>query len=315
MYSNEYDDGSLMNSYIKWSIRLAKLHQRTLRIFQEHEHMHRNDEESEEVKANVEYCCKCRGETVDVDENAASFPHIQDLCPADRKRIAQLVKQLIKCTKEMRNAKSELAVSESEKDAVKNQFQMLLDRQETEKKKLEYQLIQAQAETNELKTRISRILETLTAQIVAQEKQFLELTETVRDLVREKSRLQTVLVEKQTESNALRGKFQRTKELLEAERLDRYKNVSEKVHHACQTDQPETTVKNVQEEFDKGSCRSQNVRIKRKNDLEKPSTESILLRELFFRKPSVEENGSLDIIPVLSETDLHTRRSNSLTFI
>ncbi|XP_076544182.1 uncharacterized protein LOC117603277 isoform X1 [Osmia lignaria lignaria] len=320
MYSNEYDDGSLMNSYIKWSTRLARLHQRTLRIVQEYEHMHRDDEESEEVKADEEFCSKCRGVTTDGEENTASFPHIQDLCPADRKRIAQLVKQLIKCTKEMRNAKSELAVSESEKEAMKNQYQMMLDRRETEKKQLEYQLNQAQGETNELKTRISRILELLTRQIAAQEKQFLELTETVRDLVREKSMLQNVLVEKQTESNTLRGKFQRTKELLEAERLERCKNAVEMVHRACQTDLSEIALfdkKSVQEECDKESTssRSQKVRIKRRNDLEVASTESILLRELFFRRPSVEENGALDVIPVLSETDLQTKRSNSIPFI
>ncbi|XP_076544185.1 uncharacterized protein LOC117603277 isoform X4 [Osmia lignaria lignaria] len=302
MYSNEYDDGSLMNSYIKWSTRLARLHQRTLRIVQEYEHMHRDDEESEEVKADEEFCSKCRGVTTDGEENTASFPHIQDLCPADRKRIAQLVKQLIKCTKEMRNAKSELAVSESEKEAMKNQYQMMLDRRETEKKQLEYQLNQAQGETNELKTRISRILELLTRQIAAQEKQFLELTET------------------QTESNTLRGKFQRTKELLEAERLERCKNAVEMVHRACQTDLSEIALfdkKSVQEECDKESTssRSQKVRIKRRNDLEVASTESILLRELFFRRPSVEENGALDVIPVLSETDLQTKRSNSIPFI
>nr|XP_034178159.1 uncharacterized protein LOC117603277 isoform X4 [Osmia lignaria] len=302
MYSNEYDDGSLMNSYIKWSTRLARLHQRTLRIVQEYEHMHRDDEESEEVKADEEFCSKCRGVTTDGEENTASFPHIQDLCPADRKRIAQLVKQLIKCTKEMRNAKSELAVSESEKEAMKNQYQMMLDRRETEKKQLEYQLNQAQGETNELKTRISRILELLTRQIAAQEKQFLELTET------------------QTESNTLRGKFQRTKELLEAERLERCKNVVEMVHRACQTDLSEIALfdkKSVQGECDKESTssRSQKVRIKRRNDLEEASTESILLRELFFRRPSVEENGALDVIPVLSETDLQTKRSNSIPFI
>nr|XP_034178160.1 uncharacterized protein LOC117603277 isoform X5 [Osmia lignaria] len=301
MYSNEYDDGSLMNSYIKWSTRLARLHQRTLRIVQEYEHMHRDDEESEEVKADEEFCSKCRGVTTDGEENTASFPHIQDLCPADRKRIAQLVKQLIKCTKEMRNAKSELAVSESEKEAMKNQYQMMLDRRETEKKQLEYQLNQAQGETNELKTRISRILELLTRQIAAQEKQFLELTET-------------------TESNTLRGKFQRTKELLEAERLERCKNVVEMVHRACQTDLSEIALfdkKSVQGECDKESTssRSQKVRIKRRNDLEEASTESILLRELFFRRPSVEENGALDVIPVLSETDLQTKRSNSIPFI
>lgn len=73
---------------------------------------------------------------------------------------------------------------------------------------------------------------------------------------------------------------------------------------------------NIQEEFDKDSisCRLQNVRIKSKNDLDEPTSEGTLLRELFFRKPSVEESGSLDIIPVLSETDLQTRPTNPVLF-
>lgn len=71
------------------------------------------------------------------------------------------------------------------------------------------------------------------------------------------------------------------------------------------------------EEFDKESIsyQIQNVRIKGKNDLDEPSTEGTLLRELFFRKPSLEESESLDIIPVLSETDLQTKHStNTMLF-
>ncbi|CAK9819656.1 hypothetical protein ANTQUA_LOCUS10254 [Anthophora quadrimaculata] len=166
----------------------------------------------------------------------------------------------------------------------------------------------------ELKTRISQVLELLTRQIATQEKQFLELTETVRDLVKEKSRLQNALAEKQTETDVLQGEFERTKELLEAERFEHYRNVEEKVDRACQTEEQETTV--VPEEFDRESifCRPQNPRIKRRIDLEEASTEGTLLRELFFRKPSVEESGTLDIIPVLSESDQQTKRSSSILF-
>lgn len=74
--------------------------------------------------------------------------------------------------------------------------------------------------------------------------------------------------------------------------------------------------RSVQEEFDKEFIlyRAQNTRIKSKGDLEEPSTEGTLLRDLFFRKPSVEESGTLDIIPVLSETDLQSKRSSSILF-
>lgn len=107
---------------------------------------------------------------------------------------------------------------------------------------MRYQLNEARAESNEQKTRATRILELLTRQIAGQEKQFLEITETVRDLVREKSRLQHTLNQKQMESDALEDKFQRTKELLEAERLQRYKGFAEKIHRACQTEETEITM-------------------------------------------------------------------------
>ncbi|XP_076241171.1 uncharacterized protein LOC143183508 [Calliopsis andreniformis] len=276
--------------------------------------------ESEEVKADEEFCSKCRGETAEGEENGATtFPHIQDLCPADRKRIAQLVKQLIKCTKEMRDAKSELIVSESEKEAMKSQYQKSLDRREVEKKQLEFQLNEARTETNDLKTRISGILELLTRQIAVQEKQFLELTQTIKELVQEKSRLQTVLAEKQAQADVLQSKFQRTKELLEAEKLKRCRDVERNVNRACQTEESEiisADKRTVHEEFDKEpiSCRPQNARVKSKDDLEEFSTDGTLLRELFFRKPSIEESGTLDIIPVLSDVDLQTKRSSSVLF-
>ena len=41
----------------------------------------------------------------------------------------------------MRDAKSELAVSESEKEAMRNQYKKSLDRRETEKKQLEFQVM------------------------------------------------------------------------------------------------------------------------------------------------------------------------------
>lgn len=86
-----------------------------------------------------------------------------------------------------------------------------------------------------MKTRISYILELLTRQIATQEKQFLELTQTVKDLVREKSQLQNALAEQQGETDALKSESQRTRELLEAKRLERWKDDARKVHQACQT--------------------------------------------------------------------------------
>ncbi|KAG7206716.1 hypothetical protein KM043_000389 [Ampulex compressa] len=97
MYANYCQDERSMNAYVGWSTRLARLHQRTLRIFQENRDMHREDEENEEAKAVEGSCSKCRGGSLEEeDKNASTFPHIQDLCPTDKKRVAQLVKQLLK---------------------------------------------------------------------------------------------------------------------------------------------------------------------------------------------------------------------------
>lgn len=45
-----------------------------------------------------------------------------------------------RCTKELRDTKAELTVSESEKQAMRNQYEKSLDRRETEKKQLEFQV-------------------------------------------------------------------------------------------------------------------------------------------------------------------------------
>lgn len=83
------------------------------------------------------------------------------------------------------------------------------------------------------------MLELLTRQIAAQEKQFLELTGTVKELVRVKSRLQNVLAEERAEADVLKNKFQRTKELLEMQKQKLCKDAHRNVDRACQTEQPE----------------------------------------------------------------------------
>ncbi|XP_078032660.1 uncharacterized protein LOC144467643 [Augochlora pura] len=165
------------------------------------------------------------------------------------------------------------------------------------------------------------MLEMLTGQITAQEKQFLGLTETVRDLVREKARLQDMLQQKQVESDVLERKFRKAMKQADAETLKRAEKTVEKVHRACQTEQIEIAIsckQGLHEESNKGvvSCQPQSLKIKSKEDLEETSTDGTLLRELFFRKPSIDENGILDIIPVLSSLDPYTRikRSSSVLF-
>ncbi|KAG7206717.1 hypothetical protein KM043_000390 [Ampulex compressa] len=220
----------------------------------------------------------------------------------------------------MREAKSELAVSETEKAAMRDQYRKSLDRRETEKRRLE-----------------------------SEESQFIDLAATVRDLVREKTRLQSDLMGKQTELEALRSRIETKRESLEMEKLLRSKDLPrdnrEKAHRASQTTERafELTALVCNERDDgrmnalngctdhrfrsetrefgevKGrtfvSNQRHNIRVKSKDDLDRASPEGTLIRDLFFRNPSVEESGSLDVIPVLSKTETQTRHSGSTPFV
>lgn len=50
--------------------------------------------ETEEIKAVKTTCSKCNNDND--KESTYNFSHIQDLCPADRKRISLLIKHLAK---------------------------------------------------------------------------------------------------------------------------------------------------------------------------------------------------------------------------
>lgn len=80
---------------------------------------------------------------------------------------------------------------------------------------------------------------------------------------------------------------------------------------------PRLHKRSFQQELNKESTshRPKNLKVKSRADLEEPSTDGTLLGELFFRRLDVEENGTLDIMPILSEPSLQMKRSNSLLFI
>lgn len=79
---------------------------------------------------------------------------------------------------------------------------------------------------------------------------------------------------------------------------------------------PRLHKRSFQQELNKESTshQPQNLKVKSRADLEEPSMDGILLGELFFRRLNVEENETMDIIPILSKPTLQMKRSNSLLF-
>lgn len=125
----------------------------------------------------------------------------------------------------------------------------------------------------------------LAAQLTVQEKEFAKLTETVRDLVREKVSLENALIVRDSRVRIAEAKLESSKDSLEMEKLlFRKEHVKDSIvrstrHRGSQTDDEDRIVETAAE---RKICTS---RTKSKTDLEEASSEAILLRALFF-KPS-----------------------------
>ncbi|XP_046834588.1 uncharacterized protein LOC124431133 [Vespa crabro] len=281
------------------------------------------EEESEEIKEIKATCSKCNN---DNKEGTYNFSHIQDLCPADRKRISLLIKHLAKCTREMHEIKSDLAVSESEKKALLEEYQIFLNRHKCEKKQLEFELSEAKTKRTSLRIQIIQALELLTCQLLAQEKQFMNLVENVRDLLCEKVIIHEVLSQKEIEKSNLIGKIQRLKESLRLEKLLHSKDLAQNLLKNKMIDKASQTTDDPNHLYTKCDIRkynfnttnielnlkhSQDIKTKSKNDLEELTSDGTLMRDLFFRVPNVEDNESLYLMPTLSKEFNQTKSSSS----
>lgn len=147
-----------------------------------------------------------------------------------------------------------------------------------------FQLEIASSREKSLKLESSKSLNALGDQLDAQEKEFVKLTETVRDLLREKIQLQNALIEREAKVRIAESKLERAKETLEMEKLTFIKEhakdsilrkTRDRATQTSNTNSEKTNV-NILEKTENTS------RVKSKDDLEDPSQDGILLRSLFF---------------------------------
>ncbi|XP_015519461.1 uncharacterized protein LOC107224057 [Neodiprion lecontei] len=283
---------------------MARLKQKTLKLARE-EYLKNQSKEDESLEITMEKatCPKCRG-----DGKESSGTHIQDLCPADRMKITQLISELARCTQEKHKVEADLAVSKAENEALQNQFQMLNNQLEGDKNKLFSQLSSTRAEMNKLKLQTSYALKLLTHQIMALERQSRRLVETVKDLLNDKMHLQDALVNQKMRVQILEGRIKKIKNSKNVKKLlqvnqQMMNKVSLKFDKDCQTEALENLpeiytysgLKVSRSSQDSHRC-TKTTQIKSKRDLDESSTEAILLRELFFKRPSIDENEGLELL-------------------
>ena len=104
------------------------------------------------------------------------------------------------------------------------------------------------SEFSKLRQRTSHFLELLSKQIGHQEKEFSKLSETVKDLLREKIFLQNSLIEKDMRVRIAEAQIERMKEKTEMEKLlflkEQTKNISTgMIDQACQIPEELQTVR------------------------------------------------------------------------
>ncbi|XP_023290019.1 uncharacterized protein LOC105704442 [Orussus abietinus] len=285
---------TLVDSFVKYDTRLAKLKEELLRAKREHDGREQGLEESEEVKMQEAACPKCRGDGAETRD----IPHITDLCPADKKRIAELVGKLAKCTQERNKAESELAICREKNKALENRYRIFLNRHEDETRITLFQLSDATTKTNKLQLQTSHSLDLLSRQIQIQETQFKELSDSVWVLLREKMQLQNLAIEKEARAKVAEAKIERMKEKLEMEKLvflkEQAKNLIVATYDkSCQT----------REDLANAS-RMQIKQIKSEDDLDAPSSEAALVRELFFKHPDVDDVLNMtSVFPLIHTLD------------
>ncbi|XP_024941072.1 uncharacterized protein LOC107267911 [Cephus cinctus] len=306
---------NLVDSFVKMNTKLTRLRQHTRKLVREENAMiegnegscYLHTEESDEVKIEKSSCPECQG----IPDAGKKVPHISDLCSADKQRIAELVKTLAECTQEKHKLEDELSVCKSENEALQDRFQLRTSEYEADKDRLKSKLSNVTTEMAKLKIQTSQSLELLTRQFSMQESQFTKLTETVRDLLGEKMQLQNILIEREMKVSVAEAKLERMKESMEMEKLiflkEHAKNVTQRFDKSCQVSPSCQTVITLPSYCQTPSVDRTNSKkdlprtrqTKNKDDLEAPTTEGLLLRELFYK--SSNEPEVLNIFPILPQ--------------
>ncbi|XP_033230951.1 uncharacterized protein LOC117182041 [Belonocnema kinseyi] len=303
----------LADSIVSDSKRIATLLEGARKNDKEPRTRTKVDEEDEDIQRQKADCSKCRG-----DEGDCKIPHIEDLCSVDKSRISQLISHLTKCTQEKNEAQSALAVLQAENEVLKNRYEFYCNQSEGEKTQLKLQLSEKTSEFSKLRQRTSHYLDLLSKQIGLQEKEFSKIAETVKNLLREKIFLQNSLIEKDMRVRVAEAQIERMKEKAEMEKLfslkEQTKNISTQLaDQACQTieDWEDVSLKPISSYSETGLLSSekhsrldffQNTRQvqrpKSVNDLEEPSTDGNMIRDLFFKCPNISDSETLQIQPL-----------------
>ncbi|XP_048505745.1 uncharacterized protein LOC105684748 [Athalia rosae] len=165
-------------------------------------------------------------------------------------------------------------------------------------------------EMSKLKLQTSHSLKLLTEQIMALENQSTRLIETVKDLLNDKIFLEDALVKQQMKTQILEAKIDKIKKSDDIEKLlfenQLMKNqCPQKCDRDCQTEKAHLHATEAGPRLNMFDVNSEslgplrNTQVKSKHDLDEPTLEGILLRELFFKHPSIDENEGLVLFPRL----------------
>ncbi|XP_015110863.1 uncharacterized protein LOC107037055 [Diachasma alloeum] len=155
-----------------------------------------------------ENCGLCKGG----EKSGSTHVHIQDLCPADRKRITRLVEKLVEATQAKDKLEMDVAEVRAENEALINRYDLFTTEREEEMKKIKSKLSEKTDQLNKFRLQTSHSLELLAEQVKAQETEYLKLTDTVNELLREKLRLQNAVAERDAKIRLLEVRINKKEE-------------------------------------------------------------------------------------------------------
>ncbi|XP_063985987.1 uncharacterized protein LOC135167065 [Diachasmimorpha longicaudata] len=201
----------------KQRITLARLKEKTYHL-QREEIARKNAGEPEEITIEEENCGVCKGE----DKPGSSRVHIQDLCPADRKRIARLVEKLVECAQAKNKLETDLAEVKGENEALITRYDLFSAEHDEEMDRIKSELSDKTDQLKKFRLETSHSLEQLTELVKTQEMEYLRLTDTVSELLREKLHLQNTLAKSDAKILLLEARINRKEGELEVEHEENF---------------------------------------------------------------------------------------------
>ncbi|XP_011301571.1 uncharacterized protein [Fopius arisanus] len=162
-----------------------------------------NISEFEGLKSGEENSGFSRG-----DENSGLAARIQDLCPADRRSIGRLVTKLAECLQAKDGLEIDLAEARAENEALINRYEIFYNQQLEEKEKIRSQLAEKTERLDKFTLRTANAFRLLGDQMKIQEKEYLKLTDMVKELLHTKLRLENAVVDRDRKIRLIETKNQ-----------------------------------------------------------------------------------------------------------